>query len=389
MGLLTGATRAKKRIRCLALVSDGFGGFGGIPQYNCDLLTALAASGATELIRVLPRHGGPNTLLPAGITQSAPRGRVRYALAAIITALVQRVDVVFCGHLHFAPLAAVIARMRGARLVIQAHGIEAWRAPQWHCRAAIEASDLVLCVSRHTRHALLAHSAIAPERVLVLSNTVGGVFTPGDGVPFRQRNGLENRRVLLTVGRLDSRERYKGHDRIIALLPELVAAGHDVVYLIAGDGDDRARLEQQAHAEGVDQRVRFLGNLSATELVGAYRAADLFVMPSTGEGFGISFLEAIACGTPALGLEAGGAPDALADGSLGTLVSEQELGVAIARALAGPKPDGRVLADEVRARFGSAVFQERVNALLDYLGDRPLDQHEMPRQFGLQTASAG
>jgi phosphatidyl-myo-inositol dimannoside synthase len=241
-------------------------------------------------------------------------------------------------------------------------------------------------VSRHTRHALLAYSAIAPERVLVLSNTVGDVFRPGDGTPFRQQNGLENRRVLLTVGRLDSRERYKGHDRVIAALPGLVAAGHDVVYVIAGDGDDRVRLEQHARATGTEQRVRFLGNLSAAELVGAYRAADLFVMPSTGEGFGISFLEAMACGTPAMGLAAGGAPDALADGSLGTLVSEQELGAAIARVLAAPKPDGQALAADVRARFGGAAFQECVNAMLDRLRDRPFD---VSGRFGLQRASAG
>jgi len=314
---------------------------------------------------------------------------MRFAFFAILTALVQRVDVVFCGHLNFAPLAAMIARVRGARLVIQAHGIEAWRLPRWHCRAAIEASDLILCVSRHTRHMLRAHSAVAPERVLVLSNTVGDVFTPGDGSPFRQQHGLENGRVLLTVGRLDSRERYKGQDRIIAIIPELVAGGHDVVYLIAGDGDDRARLEQHARATGVEQRVRFLGNLSAAELVDAYRAADIFVMPSTGEGFGIAFLEAMACGTPAIGLAAGGAPDALADGSLGMLVAGDALGATIAGVLAGPKPDGESLAAGVRARFGRVVFQERVNAVLDRLHNRPSEEYAISGQFGLETASAG
>ena len=317
-----------------------------------------------------------------------PRGRVRYAIAAILHALVRRVDVVFCGHLHFAPLAAFIAWMRGARLIIQAHGIEAWGPPQKHCRAAIESGDLVLCVSRHTRRALLTHSAIAPERVVVLSNTVRDIFTPGDGTSFRQQHGLEGKRVLLTVGRLESRERYKGHDRIISALPGLLAEGHKVVHLIAGDGDDRGRLELLARATGVEERVRFLGDLSATELVGAYRAADLFVMPSTGEGFGIAFLEAMACGTPALGLAAGGAPDALADGRLGILVAEEELRASISRVLAAPKPDGLALASAVRACFGRLVFQERVNAALERLRERQSDEPAMARQFGLQPESA-
>ena len=86
--------------------------------------------------------------------------------------------------------------------------------------------------------------------------------------------------------------------------------------------------------------MRFLGAVDQNCLVDAYRAADLFVMPSTGEGFGIAFLEAMACGTPALGLDVAGARDALADGELGTAVSdEDDLPAAIARLLATPKPD--------------------------------------------------
>jgi phosphatidylinositol alpha-1,6-mannosyltransferase len=168
---------------------------------------------------------------------------------------------------------------------------------------------------------------------------------------------------------MDSRERYKGQDRIIAALPELLNSGLDVIYLIAGEGHDRARLEQLACRAGVQERVIFLGALNSEQLVDAYRAADLFVMPSTGEGFGISFLEAMACGTPALGLAAGGAVDALVDGELGMVVTEDNLLSALVRALATPKKGGDALASEVRARFGRAVFQEQVGALVERLGE--------------------
>ena len=117
---------------------------------------------------------------------------------------------------------------------------------------------------------------------------------------------------------MDSRERYKGHDRVIAAIPDLVAKGHDIRYLVVGEGDDRARLEALARDAGVSDRVRFLGAVGLQSLVETYRMADLFVMPSTGEGFGVAFLEAMASGTPALGLDVAGAKDALADGELGT-----------------------------------------------------------------------
>lgn len=358
----------EKKLRCLALVGDAFGGRGGIAQYNRDLFSALAASDRVESIRVLPRHAPDPVLPPENVRQMVPRGRIGYAIAGLGTGLARPVDVVFCGHVHFARLAFLIARAWRAKLIVQAHGVEIWSSHKvaWN---VIEKSDLVLCVSRHTRRMVCNQAAVLPERIMVLSNTVGDAFTPGDGSGFRIQHAIGNKRLLLTVGRLSSRERYKGHDRVISAMPGLLAQGYDLLYLIAGEGDDRARLEQLARERGLDDRVRFLGAFTTSQLVDVYRAADAFVMPSTGEGFGISFLEAMACGTPALGLAAGGAPDALVDGSLGTIVEEQDVQEGIARLLTSPPLCGQALASAVQARFGSAIFQEAVNAVLTRLGD--------------------
>jgi phosphatidylinositol alpha-1,6-mannosyltransferase len=354
-------------LEMLALVTEAFGGRGGIAQYNRDLLASLARCGMAS-ITVLPRHAPDRTAAPGGIMQSPPRpGRVMYALAALRTALGRPVDVVFCGHMYMAPLALLIARLKRAKLIVQMHGIEAWPRPTPLRRAAVEAADLVLCVSRHTRAGVLNWAAIAPERVLVLPNTVGEAFSPGDGSSLRAAWDLQGKCVLLSVGRMDARERYKGHDRVITAIPRLVSEGHDVAYIVVGEGDDLPRLKALAVETGVAGRVRFMGAVGRETLINAYRMADLFVMPSTGEGFGIAFLEALASGTPALGLAVAGARDALADGELGTVVAESELLSTLVRVLARAKPNSNALAAAVRGRFGSASFAADARAALNRL----------------------
>jgi phosphatidylinositol alpha-1,6-mannosyltransferase len=157
-------------------------------------------------------------------------------------------------------------------------------------------------------------------------------------------------------------------------LPHLLARGHDVVYRVAGEGDDRPRLEALARECGVAGRVRFLGAVPRPALPALYRAADLFVLPSRGEGFGIVFLEAMACGTPALGLAEGGAVDPLA--GLGRAVPSEALAESIAAELARTaagrdEAERRALAGRVRARFGRPLFEEGVAYALARLGAGP------------------
>lgn len=348
--------------RVLALVTDAFGGYGGIAQYNRDFVTALAKLPQVQRIVVLTRLApSPLEPLPNKVHQPAALfGRWRYAAAALFLALRTRPSVIFCGHIYHGPLARVLARLVGAKLVSQLHGTEVWGpVARWQLRA-LESSDFVLTVSRDTRARLLAKADIAPERVQVLNNTVGDQFTPGDRQRARAKFSVGNEFVVLTVARLDARDGYKGHDRIIPLVADCKRMGRAVTYLIAGIGDDRKRLEALVEEQGVGEQVRFLGKVAYADLPDLYRAADLFALPSTGEGFGIAFLEAMACGTPALGLAVGGAPDALGDGQLGQCLEENDLKRGFDESL---KYQGLNRADpsiKTLERFGWNIFIARV-----------------------------
>jgi phosphatidylinositol alpha-1,6-mannosyltransferase len=123
-----------------------------------------------------------------------------------------------------------------------------------------------------------------------------------------------------------------------------------------------------ARDSGVSDRIpRAVGLESLAEI---YRSADLFVMPSTGEGFGVSFWNRWPW-HPALGLDVAGARDALGDGELGTAVSENEVSSAIARLLDEPKPDGASLAGTVHSRFGREGFKAVASSAVNRLTETP------------------
>jgi phosphatidyl-myo-inositol dimannoside synthase len=351
----------------LAIVPDAFGGRGGISQYNRDFFETLAEMDLMSVV-ILPRGVRDPYCTPKNIRQITQRcNKVSYSVAAISIALLNRVDIVFCGHLFMAPLAAFIAQLKGAKLIVQTHGIEAWPKATRQQRIAVESADLVLSVSRQTRAAVLSWAALPPERVIVLPNTAREEFSPGDGSKMRAVLGVLRKVVLLTVARMDSWQPYKGQDRVIAAIPRLLSMGHDVHYLVVGEGDDRSRMEALARDQDVRDRVHFLGPVSTQELTDIYRAADLYVMPSSGEGFGIAFLEAMMSGTPAIGLDIAGTKDVLANGELGLCVQENDFEDAIHRALSRPQPHPNALAAAARVRFGRKVFALGVRTAVSLL----------------------
>ena len=347
--------------RILALVSDAYGVRGGIARYNRDLFEALAGAGAEIL--VLPRLGEIGALrLPAGIRQRpAIFGPLRFSLMSLWTAWRYRpVDVLFCGHVLMAPLAVVLARLLGARCWLQAHGTDVWIGRRDGVRRAIESADQVTTVSRATRKRLLCWVDLAPERVRVLPNTVDERFVPGPpSQMLRERLALGPGPILLTVARLAAGERYKGHELVFAALPALRARFPDLVHVVAGEGDDRARLEARAAELTQDARaVCFLGYVPDEELPDLYRLADLFVMPSSDEGFGIVYLEAAACGLRVIGGAGGGSGDAIPDDRVGAIIDPTDrdsLIEAVTRLLGEGRVDPAAIAPYRRPHFAAAA----------------------------------
>jgi phosphatidylinositol alpha-1,6-mannosyltransferase len=153
---------------------------------------------------------------------------------------------------------------------------------------------------------------------------------------------------------------YKGFDEVLEVLPRLDA---NVVYMIAGHGSDVQRLKAKAAELGVADRTIFTGFIEEREKADLYNLADVYVMPSRGEGFGFVFLEAMACGVPVIGSCHDGGREALLGGQLGTLVDPSNLG-AIRVAIVDALKHGERRVPDGLSFFAFERFSERVHAIV-------------------------
>jgi len=313
--------------RILMLLTDAYGGHGGIALVNRDVIEAISSDPTVERVVALPRVArlpleGP---LPDKVDfdVSAIGGTTTYLRAVVRAMRRGPYDLVFCGHLNLVPLARVVATLLRVPMSLTIHGIDAWeprhRAPtRWMARSA----DLVMSVSQVTLDRFRSWAPYPDEKCVVLPNAIHlEKYAIGPkSRALEERYDIVGRPVVLTLGRLAGSERYKGFDCVLDALPRMVERVPDLVYVIAGDGGDRDRLEQKVRDLGLTDHVRFTGMVPEAEKADHYRLADVYAMPSRGEGFGLVLLEAMACGIPAVASTRDGTREAMRGGLLGPVV---------------------------------------------------------------------
>jgi asparagine synthase (glutamine-hydrolysing) len=396
------------KLGILMLLTDGFGGFGGIAQFNRDFMRAVSSSPDVEKILAVPRlmHEEPG-VLPPKLTHviDGLGGKQHYIWAVLRTARDFRASkslglrpVIICAHIHLVPAALAVRRITGAEVYLIVYGVDAWQPTRDRiANACVGQVDDFISISAVTRRRFLQWSGLRQDQGIVLPLCVNlSAFRPGSkSVDLMRRYELNDQRVLLTLGRLESEERYKGFDEIIECLPEIGKAVPDVTYLIAGDGPDRPRLVCKARELGLrvhdhsnleyedgaspsgpvenslqygaqTPRVIFVGRIKDDVKADYYRLADLFVMPSSGEGFGIVLLEAMACGVPVIASKVDGSREALRDGELGKLVDPRnpvEIREAVIGSLKSQTADRTRPVPGVEY-FSTERFEERVHAII-------------------------
>ncbi len=267
---------------------------------------------------------------------------------------------VLLGHVNLLPLAWVIKQLRPAtRIILLAHGKEIWgKMPGWKKRFLNEKTE-VWAVSRFTKKMLVTRHQISPDRIQVLNNCLDPFFRIPENFErplyLLDRYSLKaHHQVLLTITRLDTHEKEKGYDLVLDALPELLLTFPDARYVIAGkpSAAELHRLLTKIEVLKLKPFVVLPGFIQEEELTDHHLLADIFVLPSSKEGFGLVFLEAAACGSSIIAGNKDGSIDAVMDGALATLVdpgSRKELTNALRQLLS------------IKYSFATAALQQKLS----------------------------
>ncbi|PSF37500.1 glycosyl transferase group 1 [Aphanothece hegewaldii CCALA 016] len=356
-----------------------FSSEGGIQSYVKDVLRAyLSLYNYADADIFLLRDGVdcPNSFVSDSVgfhyfkSSSAWLGRLKMAWSLLTILIQNRPKQVFCGHIKLASLTRFLCQPLGIPYIVLTYGKEVWSPLPTLERLALQQASDIWTISRYSRDKLCKANGIEAKRVKILPCVVDGDrFTPAPKpIDLTLKYNLKDAKVLMTVARLWSGDIYKGVDVTIRALPKIKKVYPDIKYLVIGRGDDAPRLAKLAEDLGVKEQVIFAGFVPDEALVDHYRVADAYIMPSQ-EGFGIVYLEAMACGIPVLAGDADGSADPLQDGRLGWRVPHRDpeaVAIACLEILAGndPRCNGQWLREQTLMSFSQQALAEKLKTIL-------------------------
>lgn len=242
-------------------------------------------------------------------------------------------DVIIISHINMAMI-GLLAKLINSKCEVWlvAHGIEIWRPVSLARKMFLKKCDKIICVSSFTKREVVRIHKVNTDKCVVLNNVIDS-FMPaplGFSKPryLQQKYNLaDDDKVLFTLTRLATTEQYKGYEQVIKVLPAIRNAFPKVKYVLSGQYDEaeELRVKQLAKKHRVEDIVIMTGFVSEPELADHFLMADLFVLPSKKEGFGIVFIEAISFGLPVVCGNVDGSMDAVRNGELGKAVNPDNL----------------------------------------------------------------
>ncbi len=239
-------------------------------------------------------------------------------------------DVIILSHINLLIVGWLIKKIKPTvKIILFAHGIEVWGKKSVMKRKMLQSCDEIIAVSEFTKRKMISENGIHESACSVINNCLDpflilprNVVIPAD---LPQRYGIiAGDKILFTLSRLSSTERYKGYDKVMEAMVNLTA---HVKYIIGGsyDQEEKEYIENIITKLHLGNRVILAGFIPDDEVEAHFTMSDCYVMPSIKEGFGIVFVEAMFYNLPVIAGNQDGSTDALRNGELGLLVNPSQV----------------------------------------------------------------
>jgi len=286
-------------------------------------------------------------------------------------------DLVIISHINLA-IAGLLVKLINPKcnVWLVAHGIEVWQHLSPFKKAFLKRCDKIVCVSSFTKNEILRLHKVPNNKCVVLNNALDPFWVLPQNFEkpayLQQRYQLNEESLLLfTLARIHHAEQYKGYDKVIESLAELKKEFPGLKYILAGMSDpaEQERIERLIAKAGLTDNIILAGFIDEKELTDHFLLADVFVMPSTGEGFGLVLIEAAACGTQVICGNSDGSVDAILNGELGESININDpaaLDKSITNKLNSPinSEQKRALQTACLQHFSVEKYKEKLHQLI-------------------------
>jgi phosphatidylinositol alpha-1,6-mannosyltransferase len=381
------------RKRLLFLTLNTFSATGGIEKVCRAAAKALheITHETTDEFSVLSMYDGTFDVDERYLPQHSFKGfngnRFRFMAEALQKG--KRADTIIISHVNLL-LAGYLVKLLSpkTKLIVIAHGIEVWKEWSGWRKKMLKAVDLFLPVSHFTGEKLATVHLIDSSKIIVVNNCLDPYLEkksdPGKEKNLRTKYGLSSTDfILLTLTRLKFSEQYKGYDKVVRALAGLKNSYPNIKYVISGkyDDEEKERLDKIISKENLEDRIIFTGFIAEEDLSAHFSLSDVYIMPSTGEGFGIVFIEALFYGKPVIAGNVDGSVDALAKGKFGQLIDPEninEIAAAIERSYNNLE-NFVINESEIMNRFGFETYKKRWREVID----KKNDERKSPRKTNL------
>lgn len=370
-------------LNCIMAVTGVFATGGGIASVNRLVLRSFLEEGCqVEVFALVETEANIPAYAREQVQYHVFSGnKFAFAQALWKTAASQQDALIFCDHINVAAALSPVRLALKRPYVVWVHGTEVFPPnPTWEGKIGLNLADRRLTSSQFTRDIVLKQS---PAKPAVACDLALEPDRWGHSIPERPpetgkmdlelaaidgRRSLLGDQVILHVGRMNSRQRHKGHEVILRSFPEIIQENPRAQLVLAGTGDDYAYLKAigQSLPAQMQQAIFMPGFVSDEDLTKLYRHCRLFAMPSQAEGFGIVYLEAMRWARPCVGSRVDAASCVIVDGETGLLVDDprsiEELAAKINWLLAHPAEAaamGNAGYQLVRQRHLFPAFKER------------------------------